>query len=113
MSHSPGIKSPETLALRSRIKDGIEDQVWDFFTTQGGQVVIYDANNGSREARTALRDKFEKRGVHVVWLESMCDRVDIIEANIRSVKLSSPDVSIVFGEARRGTLLFFASLFIL
>lgn len=26
-------------------------------------------------------------------VESMCDRKDIVEANIRSVKISSPDVS--------------------
>jgi len=26
------------------------------------------------------------------WLESICDNKDIIERNIRSVKISSPDV---------------------
>lgn len=57
-------------------------------------MVIYDANNGSRQARKELVENFESRGVHVIWLESMCDREDIITANIRSVKLSSPDVSL-------------------
>jgi len=87
----PEAKSEETLALRKKIKEGIEDQVWEFFTTQGGQVVIYDANNGTKENRKELLDKFQGRGVHVIFLESMCDRRDIIERNIRSVKLSSPD----------------------
>ncbi len=63
-----GAKSEETLNLRQRIKDGIEDQVWDFFTTQGGQVVIYDANNGNKKSRKELMDKFQGRGVHVIYL---------------------------------------------
>jgi 6-phosphofructo-2-kinase/fructose-2,6-biphosphatase 4 len=64
----PEAKSEETLALRNKIKEGIEDQVWDFFTTQGGQVVIYDANNGTKENRKELLDKFQGRGVHVIFL---------------------------------------------
>lgn len=60
--------SEATGALRRRIKDELEDQIWDFFTVQGGQVVIYDANNGSKEARRRCMDKFEQRGVHVIYL---------------------------------------------
>lgn len=65
-------KSPETIALRKKIKDGVEDQVWDFFSRQGGQVVIYDANNGDKASRKELLDKFEARGVHVIFLGE-CD----------------------------------------
>ena len=54
--------------LRNKIKDELEDQIWDFFTVQGGQVVIYDANNGSAKARKKVLDKFEKRGVHVIFM---------------------------------------------
>jgi 6-phosphofructo-2-kinase/fructose-2,6-biphosphatase 4 len=42
--------------------------VWDFFTVQGGQVVIYDANNGSAASRKELMDKFGGRGVHVIFM---------------------------------------------
>lgn len=81
-------------------------------------MVIYDANNGNIKSRKDTRDKFEEMGVHVIFLgqwsfqsspptiicgseamlsilhfpESQCDKEDIITANIRSVKLSSPDV---------------------
>lgn len=41
--------------------------IWDFFE-HGGQVVIYDANNGTRAARQALADKFDAGGIHVVML---------------------------------------------
>ena len=41
--------------------------IWDFFE-QGGQVIIYDANNGTRAARQALAEKFDAAGIHVVML---------------------------------------------
>ncbi|KAF9023655.1 bifunctional 6-phosphofructo-2-kinase/fructose-2,6-bisphosphate 2-phosphatase [Hymenopellis radicata] len=84
-----GEKSPETIALRKKVSDGCEQHIWDFF--EHGQVVIYDANNGTRAARHELAEKFHAKGIHVVMLESMCDNKEIIERNIRSVKISSPD----------------------
>ena len=106
-----GEKSAETIALRKKISDGCEQLIWDFFE-HGGQVVIYDANNGTRAARQALAEKFDAAGIHVVmlgmctfalymtilmcwfpfWPESVCDNKEIIETNIRNVKISSPDV---------------------
>nr|ODN82461.1 6-phosphofructo-2-kinase/fructose-2,6-bisphosphatase [Cryptococcus depauperatus CBS 7841] len=85
-------RSEATNALRRRIKTELEDQILDFYFNQGGQVVIYDANNGSVKDRKITYSKFEGKGVHVIFLaESLCDQEDIITANIRSVKLSSPD----------------------
>ncbi|KAJ7485299.1 6-phosphofructo-2-kinase-domain-containing protein [Mycena latifolia] len=85
-----GEKTPETQALRIKVSTGCEQTIWDFFG-DGGQVVIYDANNGTRAARQALAEKFDKAGIHVVVLESLCDNQEIIDRNIRSVKISSPD----------------------
>ncbi|KAL0960034.1 hypothetical protein HGRIS_011682 [Hohenbuehelia grisea] len=85
-----GNKSPETVALRTKVSEGCEKTIWDFFEN-GGQVVVYDANNGTRAARNNLAEKFDKAGIHVVILESLCDNKEIIEQNIRSVKISSPD----------------------
>ncbi|EMD35440.1 hypothetical protein CERSUDRAFT_85419 [Gelatoporia subvermispora B] len=85
-----GPKSPETLALRQKVSDGCEQLIWDFFDS-GGQVVIYDANNGTRERRQTIAEKFDKAGIHIVMLESLCDNEELIMANIRSVKISSPD----------------------
>ncbi|CED82427.1 cytoplasm protein [Phaffia rhodozyma] len=86
-----GAKRPETQELRDRIKLGLEQQALDFFQKEGGQVVIYDANNGVRKTRYELWKRFNEAGIKVIFLESMCDRDEIVEANIRSVKLSSPD----------------------
>ncbi|KZV62732.1 bifunctional 6-phosphofructo-2-kinase/fructose-2,6-bisphosphate 2-phosphatase [Peniophora sp. CONT] len=85
-----GEKSPETEALRRKCLEGCEQSIWDFFNN-GGQVVIYDANNGTLFQRQRVAEKFGKEGIHVVFLESICDDPQIIERNIRSVKISSPD----------------------
>jgi 6-phosphofructo-2-kinase/fructose-2,6-biphosphatase 4 len=104
-------RTEATNALRRRIKNELEEQILDYYTNQGGQVVILDANNGNIANRKETYQKFESKGVHVIFLgkfpipphehwlerwlmiESICDQEDIITANIRSVKLSSPDVS--------------------
>ncbi|KAL5523066.1 hypothetical protein ACEPAF_1333 [Sanghuangporus sanghuang] len=86
-----GEKSEKTKRFRASVSEGCERQIWRFFEEQNGQVVIYDANNGTRAARQALAGKFDKKGIHVIFLESVCTNEEIIEANIRSVKISSPD----------------------
>ncbi|KAG8880536.1 hypothetical protein FRB97_000706 [Tulasnella sp. 331] len=102
-----GVKSPETHALRKKVKDGCEANILNYFNKQRGQVAIYDANNGTKESRNEVAEKFEAAGVHVIFLgkglrtrasngrfmetESSCDNDEIVEANIRSVKISSPD----------------------
>jgi len=61
-----GEKSPETIELRKKVSAGCEKLIWDFF--EHGQVVIYDANNGTRAARHAVAEKFDKAGIHVIML---------------------------------------------
>jgi 6-phosphofructo-2-kinase/fructose-2,6-biphosphatase 4 len=61
-------RSEATNALRRKIKNEIEDQIMDFFLVQKGQVVLYDANNGNVKARKETLDKFEAKGVHVIFL---------------------------------------------
>lgn len=63
-----GPKKKETEELRIKIKDGLEQQALDFFQKEGGQVVIYDANNSIRESRLELWARFKKLGVHVIFL---------------------------------------------
>lgn len=63
-----GAKRPETEELRDRIKLGLEQQALDFFQKEGGQVVIYDANNGVRKTRYELWKRFNEAGVKVIFL---------------------------------------------
>lgn len=46
----------------------MEELILNFFFVEGGQVVIYDANNGSAKHRRNTLRKFEERGVHVIFL---------------------------------------------
>lgn len=85
-----GQKQQSTEDLRMRVLSEFDDTVLDFFNS-GGQVVIYDANNGTQNRRYAIREKFGKLGIHVMFLESICTDKAIVEANVRSVKISSPD----------------------
>ncbi|GAB1526061.1 hypothetical protein RhiTH_009227 [Rhizoctonia solani] len=63
-----GEKSPETAKLRTSIREGCEQMVVDFFNKEGGQVAIYDANNGTKQSRKTVGERFEKLGVHVIFL---------------------------------------------
>ncbi|MCA9648244.1 MAG: 6-phosphofructo-2-kinase/fructose-2,6-bisphosphatase [Polyangiaceae bacterium] len=56
----------------------------------GGQVGIYDATNTTRGRRRLVLEECDKAGVQVVFVESICDSA-VVEANIREVKLGSPD----------------------
>ena len=64
-------RTEATNALRRRIKDELEEQILDYYTNQGGQVVILDANNGNVANRKETYQKFESKGVHVIFL-GMC-----------------------------------------
>lgn len=57
----------------------------------GGVVAILDATNSTKERRRWVSDTCEARGIEVLFVESKCDDDDIIMANIRDVKTTSPD----------------------
>ena len=64
-----GQKSEATEGKRKKIRDSCEQSILDFFgDEERGQVAIYDANNGTKASRKTIGDKFEKEGVHVIFL---------------------------------------------
>lgn len=76
-------------ARRSVAVAALEDMVrW---LTDEGQVAIYDATNTTRARRAMVRTRCEHAGFQVLFIEIRCDDPQIIEANIRSTKVSSPD----------------------
>lgn len=58
---------------------------------KGGDVGIYDATNTTRQRRELIVDQCEAEGVHVVFVESICDDVETVLDNMRATKLGSPD----------------------
>jgi broad specificity phosphatase PhoE len=67
----------------------LEDMV--AWLADDGQVAIYDATNTTRARRAMVRARCERAGLQVLFIEIRCDDPHVIEANIRSTKLSSPD----------------------
>jgi 6-phosphofructo-2-kinase/fructose-2,6-biphosphatase 4 len=80
----------ETHEIRGQIAETAINAMIDWFG-EGGQVGIYDASNTSRQRRAELFNQLDSLGIHVMFIESICDNQDIVESNIRSVKVSSPD----------------------
>nr|XP_058946442.1 6-phosphofructo-2-kinase/fructose-2,6-bisphosphatase 1-like isoform X2 [Pocillopora verrucosa] len=61
------------------------------FLTCAGQVAIFDATNTTFERRALIMDFCTKRGFKVFFMESICEDSDIVAANIKEVKVFSPD----------------------
>jgi broad specificity phosphatase PhoE/predicted kinase len=76
-------------ARRSVAMAALEDMV--VWLTDHGQVAIYDATNTTRARRAMVCERCERAGFQVLFIEIRCDDPTLIEANIRSTKLSSPD----------------------
>jgi 6-phosphofructo-2-kinase / fructose-2,6-biphosphatase 2 len=62
-----------------------------WLVNEEGHVAIYDATNSTRERRSMVRDYCRKYGIEVMFIESICNDEEVIKANIREVKVSSPD----------------------
>lgn len=54
-------------------------------------IAMYDATNSTKERRQFIYDECVNHGIEVIFIESVCDDEDIIMANIKEVKISSPD----------------------
>ncbi|MFT4571436.1 MAG: broad specificity phosphatase PhoE/predicted kinase [Hyphomicrobiaceae bacterium] len=56
-----------------------------------GRIGIFDATNSTRERRRDLRERFEREGFGVLFVEMVADDATVIERNILETKLGSPD----------------------
>jgi len=83
--------SASSVLLRQKILKKCREDIYDFLNHQNGQVAIYDAVNPLSAGRKSLDKEFAKHGMKCLFIESSCDDQRIIEENVRSVKISSPD----------------------
>ncbi|KAF9437889.1 hypothetical protein BGZ76_010671 [Entomortierella beljakovae] len=79
-----------TADLRIKVANACLDDMILWFAG-GGQVGILDGSNTTEERRKVLVGRLKTAGIHYMFIESICDNPAIIDANIRSVKLTSPD----------------------
>ncbi|MCJ1395243.1 hypothetical protein MMC18_008127 [Xylographa bjoerkii] len=83
--------SASSVLLRQKILRKCREDIYHFFDKEKGQIAIYDAVNPLAAGRRVLAKEFAKHDVQTLFIESACDDVRIIEENVRSVKISSPD----------------------
>jgi len=83
--------STPTVLLRNKILKKCREEIFHFLNNENGQIAIYDAVNPLATGRRALAKEFEKQNVQTLFIESQCTDERIIEENVRSVKISSPD----------------------
>lgn len=82
----------EAIAIRSKCAlDALEDMCQWLMEDQG-EVAVYDATNTTYVRRQMIFDTVvEKYGFKLFFVESICEDPLIVEANIREVKIHSPD----------------------
>jgi len=84
--------SPETQSLRQQILETCRIDLVNFFDVENGQVAIYDAVNPTREHRRYWKEMLERHEIQSIFVESWSNNQEIIEQNVRRVKIGSPDV---------------------
>ena len=83
--------SASSVLLRQKILKKCREDIYHFLNHENGQVAIYDAVNPLSAGRKSLAKEFAKHDIRCLFIESSCDDQKIIEENVRSVKISSPD----------------------
>ncbi|KAG7008066.1 ubiquitin-related modifier 1 [Physcia stellaris] len=83
--------SASSVLLRQKILKKCREDIYHFLNNENGQVAIYDAVNPTAAGRRSLAKEFAKQDIETLFIESACNDEKIIEENVRSVKISSPD----------------------
>lgn len=81
----------EATRTRLQVADRCLGDLISWLQTGGGQVAIFDGNNVTESRRKEIHDRLLDNDIHPLFLEFICNDPEIILANIRSVKISSPD----------------------
>ncbi|CRK43238.1 hypothetical protein BN1723_005559, partial [Verticillium longisporum] len=85
------VKNREGEQKRRAAAEAAIADMMTWFQKENGTVAILDATNSTKERRKWVLDRCTKEGVEVIFVESKCDDEDLIMANIRDVKATSPD----------------------
>ncbi|VDD83383.1 unnamed protein product [Mesocestoides corti] len=56
-----------------------------------GEIAVFDATNTTRKRREMIYEHCQKHKFKVIFVESICDNQDVIQASILEVKVNSPD----------------------
>ncbi|XP_053935958.1 6-phosphofructo-2-kinase/fructose-2,6-bisphosphatase isoform X8 [Cuculus canorus] len=81
----------EAMEIRRQCALAALRDVHTYLSCEEGQVAVFDATNTTQERRDLILQFAKENGYKVLFVESICEDPDIIEQNIKQVKLSSPD----------------------
>jgi 6-phosphofructo-2-kinase/fructose-2,6-biphosphatase 2 len=83
--------NPEGERLRHAAAEAAVADMVQWFQNGGGVVAILDATNSTKARRRWVYDRCAENNIETLYVESKCDKEDIIMSNIREVKTTSPD----------------------
>ena len=70
--------------------DALNDVAHFLFETDG-QVAVFDATNTTRDRRILISNFCVEHDFDLLFIESICNSPDVIETNVKEVKLFGPD----------------------
>jgi len=85
--------NPEGVAARTMACDAALADLIDYMKQDGVRVAAFDATNSTRDRRKHIVRLLKAAGLGAkrIFLESICNQEQLLEENIRTVKLSTPD----------------------
>uniref|UniRef100_A0A034VWD6 6-phosphofructo-2-kinase/fructose-2, 6-bisphosphatase 1 n=1 Tax=Bactrocera dorsalis TaxID=27457 RepID=A0A034VWD6_BACDO len=82
----------EAMAIRNRCANQALHDSCEWLLSGLGSVAVFDATNSTLDRRQLIYDTVVKQhNFRLFFVESICDDPNIIEQNIKEVKVSSPD----------------------
>eukprot|EP00126_Sphaerothecum_destruens_P003609 Sdes_comp17375_c0_seq1m6583 len=78
--------------IRNKCAMNALQDLFQWLESPASRVAFYDATNTTKERRNSILIECEKRKLsNLFFIESICDDAGVVQTNIQSVKLSSPD----------------------
>lgn len=81
----------ECMAKREQACDAALSDLTQFMKQDGVRVGVLDSTNSARKRRTHIREVLKSLQCKVLIMETIFDKEEIIEHNIRAIKLNTPD----------------------
>jgi len=79
-------------AIREGCMEAALNDALGWIQRDGGKVAIFDATNTTMDRRKVVFNKIvNQHGLKCMFLESICNSDNIVESNVREVKVHSPD----------------------
>jgi len=81
----------ESMAKREQACNLALEDLTKFMKEDGVRVGVLDSTNSRRTRRTHIRESLKCLKCKIIILENICDKEDLIEQNIRTIKMTAPD----------------------